>query len=110
MINWNRVVGFDWDVGNADNSVEKYQVSQSEAEQVFFSELLLVVEDQRHGGTESRWHALGHTFQQRFLHVTFTLRRDATLIRVISARPMHRKEKAWYVESQQGSTKIQDGG
>ena len=109
MIDWNRVAGFDWDAGNARKSADKHGVSQSEAEQLFFSEPLLVVEDRGHGGLESRWHALGHTFSQRLLHVTFTLRREVTRIRVISARPMHRKEREHYVKAQQAPTRIQDG-
>ncbi len=32
----------------------------------------------------------------RPLHVTFTLRRDDTMIRVISARSMHRRERQRY--------------
>jgi uncharacterized DUF497 family protein len=32
------------------------------------------------------------------LHVTFTLRRDDTMIRVISARSMHRSERHRYDE------------
>ena len=37
---------------------------------------------------------LGKTLDGRLLHVTFTLRGDHTLIRVISARDMHHKEKS----------------
>lgn len=109
MIDWNGVIGFDWDSGNARKSADKHGVSQLEAEQVFFSEPLLVVEDRRHSDLEPRWHALGQSFQQRLLHVTFTLRQEGRLIRVISARPMHRKEQAHYVKSQKGSTGVQDG-
>ena len=109
MIDWHSVVGFDWGSGNARKSADKHGVSQLEAEQVFFSEPLLVVEDRHHSEVEPRWHALGQTLQQRLLHVTFTLRRDGTRIRVISARPMHRKEQAHYVKSQKGSTSVQDG-
>ena len=109
MIDWKNVVGFDWDSGNARKSADKHGVRQLEAEQVFFSEPLLVVEDRHHSEQEPRWHALGQTFQQRLLHVTFTLRQEGTRIRVISARPMHRKEKTWYVKSQKGSSGVQDG-
>ena len=56
--------------------------------ELFFTEPLLVVEDRHHSVQEPRWHALGQTFQQRLLHITFTLRRQGTEIRVISARPM----------------------
>jgi uncharacterized protein len=43
-----------------------------------------------------RFHALGKTLDGRALHITFTLRGDDTLIRVISARDMHRKERSVY--------------
>lgn len=92
------VVGFDWDAGNARKSADKHGVSQAEAEQVFFNEPLLVLEDERHSLAEPRFHALGPTNDGRRLHVTFTLRGSNTLIRVISARDMHRKERAVYAQ------------
>ena len=98
MIDFGRVVGFDWDAGNARKSVEKHDVSQFEAEQVFFNEPLLLVEDREHSKDETRYNALGRTDIGRELHVTFTLREGGTLIRVISARDMHRKERARYDE------------
>jgi uncharacterized DUF497 family protein len=98
MIDWERIEGFDWDEGNSRKSTDKHGVSQSEAEQVFFNEPLLVVEDERHSGAEPRFHALGRTDLGRLLHITFTLRRDDRLIRPISARPMHRKERDRYAQ------------
>jgi uncharacterized DUF497 family protein len=94
-MDWACVEGFEWDDGNARKSSDKHGVSQVEAEQVFFNEPLLVVEDRRHGG-QMRFHALGQTDEGRSLHVTFTLRGGATRIRVISARDMSRKERARY--------------
>ena len=96
MIDWAGIEGFDWDEGNSRKSVDKHGVSQTEAEQIFFSDPLLVVEVPRHSRREARFHALGRTAAERLLHVTFTLRRGSTLIRVISARPMHRKERLRY--------------
>ncbi len=90
------IAGVDWDSGNARKSVDKHGVGQAEAEQVFFNEPLLLLHDDRHGGLESRFHALGKTNEGRRLHITFTLRRGGSLIRVISARDMHRKERAVY--------------
>jgi uncharacterized DUF497 family protein len=98
MIDWARIQRFDWDEGNSRKSVDKHGVSQVEAEQVFVNEPLLVVEDERHIGQEARFHALSHTDGGRLLHVTFTLRHNDTMIRVISARPMHRKERLRYEE------------
>ena len=95
MIDLERVVGFDWNSGNARKN-EKHGVSQSEAEQVFFDPRLLMVPDSGHSTGELRFHALGQTIDGRHLHITFTLRVSETLIRVISARDMHRKERTFY--------------
>ena len=46
--------------------------------------------------SEPRFHALGVTNAGRRLHVTFTLREENAKIRIISARDMHRKERARY--------------
>ncbi len=89
------VIGFDWDEGNSRKNVDKHGVNQQEAEQVFFNEPL-VAKDERHSQREPRFHALGYTNEGRLLHITFTLRQDKTLIRVISARNMHKKEKEVY--------------
>ena len=83
---------------------EKHSVSDAEAEQVFFNEPLLVLEDATHSAAESRWHALGHTGQDRLLHVTFTLRANGTRVRVISARPMHRRERKVYEQAAKADT------
>jgi uncharacterized DUF497 family protein len=96
MVDLERIEGFDWDEGNARKSIEKHQVSQGEAEQIFFNDPLLISEDVSHSVRELRLHALGRTDTGRQLHLTFTLRNDGRLIRVISARPMHRKERIRY--------------
>ena len=58
-----------------------------------------MLEDSKHSQTEARFHALGETYDERLLHITFTLRQNGTLIRVISARDMHRKERAVYEQT-----------
>jgi uncharacterized DUF497 family protein len=100
MIDWMRITGFNWDDGNSRKSVEKHDVSQSEAEQVFFNQPLPVLADEEHSQQEVRYHALGRTNNTRLLHITFTLRVTGSLIRVISARDMHRKERIIYEKSQ----------
>jgi uncharacterized DUF497 family protein len=96
MIDLSRIEGFQWDEGNGRKSIEKHDVSQGEAEQLFFNEPLLMVENVSHSVEELRLHALGRTDARRLLHITFTLRDGDRLIRVISARTMHRKERARY--------------
>lgn len=100
-IDWSVIVGFDWNEGNRRKSVDKHGVSQAEAEQVFFNAPLLIVPDAAHSGLEQRPHALGRTDAGRLLHITFTLRAAESLIRVISARPMHDKERVRYDEEAQ---------
>jgi uncharacterized DUF497 family protein len=90
-----RVIGFDWDAGNARKN-EKHGVAQAEIEQIFFRQPLIVAPDLIHSNVEVRYHALGRTDDERWLQVTFTLRGGDTLIRPISARPMHRMEKPIY--------------
>jgi len=92
MVDLERVIGFEWDAGNARKN-EKHGVSATEAEQVFFDPRLLMVADSGHSTSETRLHAMGVTIDGRHLHVTFTLRVDGTRIRIISARDMHRKER-----------------
>ena len=99
MLDLANVTGFNWDAGNARKSEEKHGVSMAEAEQVFFNSPLLMLEDLAHIAHEIRLHALGKTDTGRALHVSFTLRSAGTLIRVISARDMHRKERVIYEQT-----------
>ena len=95
MLALGSIEGFEWDAGNRGKNL-KHGVSDGEAEQIFFCEVLLLLEDPRHSATEQRYHALGRTTDGRHLHVTFTLRDRGCRIRVISARAMHRKERVVY--------------
>ena len=98
MINLSQITGFNWDDGNARKN-EKHGVSMAEAEQVFFNAPLLLLEDSAHSQQEPRVHALCKTDEGRMLHIAFTLRQTGLLIRVISARDMHRKERAVYEQA-----------
>ena len=95
MLDFSKITGFEWDAGN-ERKNEKHGVTMMETEQVFFNAPLLLLEDAAHSQNEPRIHALGVTEEARALHITFTLRKSGRLIRVISARDMHRKERATY--------------
>jgi uncharacterized DUF497 family protein len=99
MIDLDQIIGFEWDDGNGRKSVDKHDVSHAEAESVFFNDPLIIVEDTRHSEMERRLNALGKTAQNRLLHLTFTLRQNGTIIRVISARDMHRRERKAYEQA-----------
>jgi len=92
------VTDFEWDRGNSMKNA-KHLVSDAEAEQVFFNEPLVVLEDSVHSGSEPRWHALGRTNEHRLLALAFTFRANGTHVRIISARPMHRKERKIYEQA-----------
>lgn len=98
MSDLSNVIGFEWDEGNSRKN-EQHGVSMAEAEQMFFNSPLLVLPDARHSEIEPRFHALGKTHEGRRLHITFTLRAAGRLIRVISARDMHRKERTVYEQA-----------
>src|SRR5450631_2190427 len=98
MTDLSKVVGFEWDEGNARKN-DQHGVAMAEAEQLFFNSPLLVLPDSKHSEAEPRFHALGKTNDSRRLHISFTLRDGGQLIRVISARGMHRKERVIYEQA-----------
>jgi len=89
--------GFEWDDGNRDKNLLKHQVTNTESEQIFFNQPLIVHFDGKHSQSENRFYALGHTDTGRMLFVVFTIRDKK--IRVISSRDMSRKERAIYRET-----------
>ena len=92
-----KITGFDWDSGNLTKNFIKHVVAGEEAEQIFSNVPLKVLFDAVHSKAELRFRAFGRTNDGRLLAVTFTGR--GTLIRIISARPMSRKEKFFYEKS-----------
>ncbi len=100
MLDLARITGFNWDAGNSRKN-DKHDVSNAEAEQVFFNVPLLVASDAKHSDKESRLHALGVTDDGRRLQISFAVRDEARKVRVISARDMNRKERIIY--EQQGA-------
>lgn len=99
MIDLNLIVGFEWDSGNSRKSEVKHSVTQVEAEEVFFNNPLLISADDKHSSVENRFLALGKTNKDRGLTIIFTLRQGGALIRVISARDQHRKERHLYAKA-----------
>jgi len=91
------VSAFEWDAGNSGKSWRRHRVSQAEAEQVFFNRPIVVAEDPEHSAKEPRYFSLGRTDAGRRLMVVFTLRGPS--LRVISARPMSRRERKVHEEA-----------
>ena len=89
------ITGFEWDRGNLEKNRAKHQVSMREGEELFLNGPE-VLEDTRHSERERRWLAFGHTDDGRLLACAFTVR--GVRLRVISIRPMSRRERKWYAE------------
>lgn len=85
---------FEWDRGNLTKNWDKHQVSHLESEQAFFNQPIIIQKDAIHSQSEERWFLLGKTDRERLLMIVFTVRNKK--IRVISARPMSRKERKIY--------------
>lgn len=97
LFDFDHITSFDWDEGNRDKNWLRHQVTTGECEQVFFNQPLLVLPDIRHSQQESRYYALGQTDAGRKLFVVFTVR--GSLLRIISARDMSRKERKIYEQA-----------
>jgi uncharacterized DUF497 family protein len=89
--------GFQWDAGNAEKNWQRHRVRQVEAEQVFFNRPIVVAGATKPSRGEMRYFSLGRTDAGRELMVVFT--RRGVLLRVISARPMSRRERKIYGEA-----------
>lgn len=87
------LTGFDWDEANWRKSELKHGVAAAEAEEALLNDPVSQV-DTRHSDREQRYVALGETNDGRRLFISFTVRRGRA--RVISARPMSRKERVIY--------------
>ncbi|MEK6839930.1 MAG: BrnT family toxin [Nanoarchaeota archaeon] len=86
-------ISFEWDKGNIDKNFVRHKVTNREAEEVFGNNPL-ISEDTGHSEKERRYRILGVTDKQRFLFLSFTIRKDK--IRIISARDMNKKEVSKY--------------
>ena len=88
---------FEWDKGNESKNETKHNISTEEVEAVFRSGLALPLGIQTsHSFNEQRLGIVGPTIDHRLLQIAFVLRGGR--VRVISARPAHRKERIKYEE------------
>ena len=85
---------FEWDPKKARENQSKHDVGFEEATEVFGDELSSTVLDPDHSMEEERFVIFGRTRQGKYLVVAFTERSGR--IRLISARPMTRRERSAY--------------
>lgn len=84
---------FEWDEGNSDKP-KKHGLTLTETEEAFFDENKIIFTDWKHSKTEQRITLLGKTKRGSLLNITYTVR--AMKIRIITARPINRKEVQLY--------------
>lgn len=88
---------FEWDKGNESKNAAKHKISTAEIEAVFRSGAALPLGIQLSPpADEQRLGIVGPTLSGRLLQVAFVLREGR--VRVISARPAHKKERVQYEE------------
>jgi hypothetical protein len=87
---------FEWDPKKAAANLNKHGVSFQEAATVFGDPLAITFQDPDHSADEERQVTFGVSLRKRLIVVSHTQREDRT--RIISARPMGRKERVIYEE------------
>lgn len=97
-------VQFDWDQGNISKNIAKHKIKNEEAEEVFVNQPIVLVKDKKHSQKERRLMILGKTDKKRLLSVIFTQR--GKKIRIVSARPISRKERRLYEQKTQKYTSL----
>ncbi|OFZ46033.1 MAG: hypothetical protein A2381_19420 [Bdellovibrionales bacterium RIFOXYB1_FULL_37_110] len=88
---------FEWDEGNSHKNAKKHGLETHEIEAVFRSGLALPLGVQISPlHNEQRLGIIGPSINGKLIQIAFTLREGR--VRVISARPAHKKEKVQYEE------------
>ena len=90
-------ISFSWDDRKNIANRKKHRVSFEEAQTVFFDEHAIEYYDPDHSESEDRFLMLGHSYRIRILVVSYTLRKEGTEIRIISARKATKKEQKAYL-------------
>jgi uncharacterized protein len=89
------ILVFAWDKGNEQKNWIRHKVAVEEAEEPFFSDDYIILEDKGHSrAREQRFILLGKTNKERLLFIVFTIRTEK--IRIISARDANKKEVVFY--------------
>lgn len=88
-----KVLEFEWDEGN-NQKPKKHGLTLEETEEAFFDENKIIFADWKHSATEQRITLLGKTKKRKLLNITYTIRGNK--VRVITARPINKKEVKLY--------------
>jgi uncharacterized DUF497 family protein len=87
------VLSFEWDKGNEQKNWLKHKVTSEEAEEAFDDENRMIFRDVKHSMRQEK-HFLVFAEMRRKLLIVFTMHKQK--VRIISARPINRKEAIIY--------------
>ncbi|MCL1923322.1 MAG: BrnT family toxin [Propionibacteriaceae bacterium] len=91
------VLGFEWDPNKNEDNQIKHKVGFEEASTVFFDSNALVIDDPNHSLHEKRFVIVGLLGLMRVLVVVHCLRKEGSVIRVISHRKAVPSERKKYL-------------
>jgi uncharacterized protein len=94
MDSFNEITGFVWDSANRDKIFHKHSISTDECEGAFLEPQRQFYPDIAHSHSETRHIVVGKSNRGRILYIAFTLRKH--IVRIISARPINKKELYLY--------------
>ena len=90
-------LSFEWDPRKAASNAAKHGVSFDEAQTVFSDPHALLIPDPDHSVVENRFILMGMSANLRVLVVVHCLRKQDSVIRIISARRAGTNEKQPYL-------------
>ncbi|MBP5414220.1 MAG: BrnT family toxin [Lachnospiraceae bacterium] len=93
---------FEWDLNKALTNVKKHGVSFEEASTVFDDENAILFDDPDHSESEERFMLLGLSIEANMLIVCHCVRKEGSIIRIISARRATKSETKQYIDIVKG--------
>jgi uncharacterized DUF497 family protein len=92
---------FEWDIRKARSNVRKHKISFERAATIFRDPNLLSIPDEEHSEAEERWITMGLDETAALIVISHTflkIERNASRIRIFSARKATKRETKYYEE------------
>ena len=93
---------FEWDLNKALTNVKKHGVSFEEASTVFDDENAILFDDPDHSESEERFMLLWLSIEANMLIVCHCVRKEGSIIRIVSARRATKSETKQYIDIVKG--------
>ncbi len=93
VMEFKKLLEFEWDKGNSEKP-KQHDLTLEETEESSLDRNKIVFDGWKHSAKEGRITLLGKTKKGKLLNITFTVRGNK--VRVITARPINKKEVYLY--------------